>query len=115
MKAKVLKFLVSFLVALNNMFWTIAHDAMTAACVWLVMKYVVEFEINYVPLVGLVYIFGILTRSAATHFKVPPIPVYGYKQFNGHHYIYAASTHEFKKDLHIQAALEEKIRKKCSG
>lgn len=90
---------------------TILHDILVTLMVWLVLTYVVQFPVGYVPLLGLIYIFGVLARTASHHFKVDPILVYAYKKINGRDYIYAANAEIFRKDVDIHSALEKKIRK----
>lgn len=111
MSTKVTYYLAWAFVTLINPLKTLTHVAVTSAAIWLVMKYVVEFEVGYVPLAGVIYIFGILSRSAAYDFKVNPVMVYLYKRINGRDYIYAADIQLFRKDIDIHSALEKKIRK----
>lgn len=111
MKLLIIKWLLATYFFLKNFTINAAHCTVTAGVIWLVLKYLVNFEVGYVTLIGLTYIFGLLSRTAAYDFRVPPIPVYAYKQINGRHYIYAANTQEFRKDVDIHSALEKKIRK----
>ena len=102
-----LNFLLSFA---YDFVKTVIHDCLVTLMVWLVLEHVVGFPVSYVPLLGLIYIFGILARTASHHFKVDPILVYTYKKINGKDYIYAANAEIFCKDVNLHEAMKSKCK-----
>jgi len=100
-------FFLRTMTALINFAQTIALSATYAFIYWLVLDHVVGVKFDYLPVLGVTYIYGVAARTIAHHFVAKPTLVYQYQKIGGKDYVFAADINTFRYDVQLARALQK--------